>query len=122
MAQVVLRAYPMTAKQRAAPIVPALVVFACLPLTIIKVLTYAAMLASRADPQAGALFGFAITFGFLVVFYPALMLFEPFAVIATIWYTRHSPFDEPVKRLLVCWAAVAVHTIVLVSYLRTWHR
>jgi hypothetical protein len=112
----------MTANQRPASVVPALVTFACLPLSVIKVLTYAALLVYRADPQGGALFGFAVTFGFLVVFYPALLLFEPFAVIATIWYTRHCPFDEPVGRVLVCWAAVAVHTIILVSYLRTWHR
>ena len=117
-----LPARPMTAKQRPASAVPALVTFACLPLSVIKALTYAALLVYRADPQGGAFFGFAVTFGFLVVFYPALLLFEPFAVIATIWYTRHSRFDEPVERLLVCWAAVAVHTIILVSYLRTWHR
>jgi hypothetical protein len=61
---------------------------------------------SRASTSASALIGFAGTLTYLAVFLPALALFEPFAIIASIWYTQRRSFDEPTGRLLVCWLAV----------------
>jgi hypothetical protein len=112
----------VTANRMPSPIAPAVVVLACLPLTAVKILTYALMLVSRADPDGVALFGFALTFAFLFLFYPALLLLEPIAIITTVWYTNHFRYNEPVSRLLVCWFALAVHSLVLVSYLAAWHR
>ena len=94
-----------------------MVVLVCLPLTVIRAVGYFAFALQRVDPQASALIGFASVLAYLAVFLPALVLFEPFAIIASIWYTRRS-FDEPTGRLLVCWLAVIVHTAVLISYFR----
>ncbi len=54
----------------------------------------------------------------VVVCLPALLLFEPFAIIASIWYTRQCSFEAPIGRLFVCWLAVIGHTAVLISYFR----
>jgi hypothetical protein len=64
------------------------------------------------------LIGFAAALAYLAVCLPALVLFEPFAIIASIWYTRRRVFAEPTGRLFVCWLAVIVHTAVLISYFR----
>jgi len=98
--------------------VPALVVVACLPLTATKAVLYVAVALESVDPRAAALIGFAGVMGYLAVFLPALVLFEPFAIIATIRYTQRRVFEEPPGRLLVCWLAVIVHTAVLISYFR----
>ena len=95
-----------------------MVVVACLPLTLTKAVLYFALALERVNPRAAALIGFAGALTYLVVFLPALLLFEPFAVVATIWYTQRRAFDEPVGWLLVCWLAVIVHTAVLISYFR----
>jgi len=94
-----------------------MVVVVCLPLTVSKAVLYLSLALERVDPRGSALIGFAGALTYLVVFLPALLLFEPFAIIASIWYTRRS-FDEPTGRLLVCWLAVIVHTMVLISYFR----
>ena len=95
-----------------------MVVVVCLPLTVTKAVGYFALALERVEPQAAALIGFAGVLAYLAVFLPALVLFEPFAVIASIWYTRRRVFDEPPGPLLVCWLAVIVHTAVLISYFR----
>jgi hypothetical protein len=97
--------------------VPAMVVVACLPLPLTKAALYSAVALERVAPNASALIGFAGVLGYLAVFLPALVLFEPFAIIASIWYTRRAS-DEPTGRLLVCWLAVIVHTAALISYFR----
>jgi hypothetical protein len=95
-----------------------MVVVVCLPLTMSKAVLYCALALESVDPQRSALIGFAGTLTYLAVFLPALALFEPFAIIASIWYTQRRSFDEPTGRLLVCWLAVTVHTAVLISYFR----
>jgi hypothetical protein len=94
-----------------------MVVLVCLPLTVSKAVLYFSLALERVDPRGSALIGFAGALTYLIVFLPALLLFEPFAIIASIWYTRRS-FDEPTARLFVCWLAVIVHTMVLISYFR----
>jgi hypothetical protein len=93
------------------------VVIVCLPLTVTKAVGYFALALERVDPQAAALIGFASVLAYLALFLPALVLFEPFAIIASIWYTQRSMFDERIGRLLACWLAVVVHTAVLISYI-----
>ena len=95
-----------------------MVVVVCLPLTVSKAVLYFALGLERVDPQAAVLIGFAGTMAYLAVFLPALVLFEPFAIIASIWYTQRRSFGEPSGRLFVCWLAVIVHTAVLISYFR----
>jgi hypothetical protein len=95
-----------------------MVVVVCLPLTVAKAVGYFALALGRVDHQAAALIGFAGALTYLAVFLPALVLFEPFAIMASIWYTRRRVFDEPAGRLFVCWLAVIVHTAVLISYFR----
>ena len=98
--------------------IPTIVVVVCLPLTATKVVLYFARALEAVNPQAAALIGFAAALAYLAAFLPALVLFEPFAIIATIWYTQRRVFDEPIGRLLACWLAVIVHTAVLISYFR----
>jgi len=95
-----------------------MVVVVCLPLIVSKAVLYFALAVARVDPQVSALIGFAGALTYLAVFLPALVLFEPFAIIATIWYTQRRSFSEPIGRLCVCWLAVIVHTVVLISFFR----
>lgn len=95
-----------------------MVVVVCLPLTVSKAVLYFSLALERVDPQRSALIGFAGALTYLVVFLPALAVFEPFAIIASIWYTQRRSFGEPIGRLFVCWLAVIVHTMVLISYFR----
>ncbi len=95
-----------------------MVVVACLPLTASKAVLYAALALEKVDPPRAALIGFAGALTYLAVFLPALVLFEPFAIVASIRYTLRRSSGEPVVRLLVCWLAVIVHTMVLISYFR----
>jgi len=95
-----------------------MVVVVCLPLTVSKAVLYFALAVASVDPQGSALIGFAGTLTYLAVFLPALVFFEPFAIIASIWYTQRRSVDEPTGRLLVCWLAVTVHTAVLISFFR----
>jgi hypothetical protein len=95
-----------------------MVLLVCLPLTVIKAVGYGALALGRVHPESAALIGFASALAYLAVFFPALLVFEPFAIVASIWYTRRSPYNEPIGRLIVCWLAVMVHTAVLISYLR----
>lgn len=95
-----------------------MVVIVCLPLTVTKAVGYFALLVNRVEPRAALLIGFASVLAYLAVFLPALLLFEPFAVAASIWYTKRRVFGEPAGRLFVCWLAVVVHTAVLISYAR----
>jgi hypothetical protein len=96
-----------------------MVLLVCLPLTVTRAVGFIALRLGDDSPLATPI-GFASALGYLVVFFPALLLFEPFAVIASVWYTQHSAgrSDEPVGRVLVCWLAVVVHTAVLTMYLR----
>ena len=95
-----------------------MVLLVCLPLTVIKLLGYVALGLQTVDPKFATLVGFASVLAYLAVFFPALLLFEPFAIIASIWYTQRSPDTEPIGRLIVCWLAVIVHSSVLISYIR----
>jgi hypothetical protein len=94
------------------------VVVVCLPLIVSKAILYFALGLETIDPRASALIGFAGTLAYLAVFLPAALLFEPFAIIASVWYTKQRLAGDPLGRLFVCWAAVIVHTTVLISYLR----
>jgi len=98
--------------------VPAVVVIVCLPLTVSKAVLYAGLVLNKIDPQGAALIGFAGALTYLAVFLPALVLAEPFAIGASIWYTHRRSFGEPAGGLIVCWLAVIVHTMVLISYFR----
>jgi hypothetical protein len=95
-----------------------MVVVVCLPLTASKAVVYFALALERVDPRGSALIGFAGALTYLAVFLPALVLFEPFAIIGSIWYTQRRSFSEPIAPLFVCWLAVIVHTMVLISYFR----
>jgi len=95
-----------------------MVMVVCLPLTVTKAVGYFALALVSVAPRAAVLIGFAAVLAYLAVFLPALVLFEPFAIIASIWYTRRRSFVEPIGRLFVCWLAVIVHTAILISYLR----
>jgi hypothetical protein len=95
-----------------------MVLLVCLPLTAIKAVGYAALELGRVHPESAALIGFAGALAYLAVFFPALFVFEPFAIIASIWSTRRSPYNEPVGGLIACWLAVIVHTAILISYFR----
>jgi hypothetical protein len=98
--------------------VPAIVVVVCLPLTMTKAVLYFSLALKGVAPQAAALIGFAGVLGYLAVFWPALVLFEPFAIVASIRYTLRSALDAPPGWLIACWLAVIVHTTVLISYVR----
>jgi hypothetical protein len=52
------------------------------------------------------------------------VLFEPFAIVASIWYTQRamSRNDESLTNVMTCWAAVLVHSATLAFYLRTGWR
>jgi hypothetical protein len=95
-----------------------MVLIVCLPLTAVRLLGYAALVLERVAPTFATAVGFVSALAYLAMFFPALVLFEPFAIIASIWYTRRSPYNDPIARLIVCWAAVIVHTAVLISYIR----
>jgi hypothetical protein len=97
-----------------------MVLLVCLPLTVTRTVGFIALRLGEFDKPLATLIGFASALGYLVVFFPALLLFEPFAVIASVWYTQHSAgrSDEPIGRAIVCWLAVIVHTAVLTMYLR----
>jgi hypothetical protein len=96
-----------------------MVLLVCLPLPITRAVGFLALRLGLDNPLA-TLIGFASALGYLVLFFPALLLFEPFAVIASVWYTRHfaGSSDEPIGRVIACWLAVIVHTAVLATYLR----
>jgi hypothetical protein len=93
-----------------------MVVFVCVPLPLTKAVGYCALALEAVFPHAALLIGFAATMAYLALFLPALVLFEPFAIIASIWYTQRHFLDEAAGRLLACWLAVVVHTAVLISY------
>lgn len=100
--------------------IPSMVVLVCLPLPATLALGYFGLGLEKLDNPLGALIGFASALAYLVVFFPALLFFEPLAVIASIWYTRRSADsdDASLGRVLACWLAVLVHTAVLVKYWR----
>lgn len=101
-------------------VMPAVVVFLCLPLPVVTaVLLFASALRSVSESSAVAL-GFAASFGYLVTFLPALVVFEPAAIIASIAQTRRyvGGDDEPIESVIACWAAVALHTAAILFFLR----
>jgi len=100
--------------------IPAIVVLACLPLPATLAFGLFSRVIENASEPLSLVIGFAAALGYLVAFLPALYVFEPFAVIASFWYTQRylNRFDESFARVLVCWAAVAVHSAVLVWYFR----
>jgi hypothetical protein len=97
-----------------------MVLLVCLPLPITRAAGFFALRVAGLDNPLATLIGFASALGYLVLFFPALLVFEPFAVIASVWYTRHfaGSSDEPIGRVFACWLAVIVHTAVLATYLR----
>lgn len=95
-----------------------MVLLVCLPLPLTKALSYFALALRQVNEPAATLIGFASVLAYMAVFFPALFLFEPFALIASIWYTRQSSSDAPIGRILACWLALAVHTAVLIAYFR----
>ena len=97
-----------------------MVVLVCLPLPAVTALGLFALVLRRADEQVFTTLGFASALGYLVTFLPALVLFEPFAIGASIWYTqRYTSRDgESFGRVITCWAAVLVHTAAIVFYVR----
>jgi len=95
-----------------------MVLLVCLPLPLTKALGYFALALQKLNEPAATLIGFASVLGYLAVFFPALFLFEPFALIASIWYTRQSASVAPLGRVLACWLALLVHTAVLITYLQ----
>jgi hypothetical protein len=97
-----------------------MVLLVCLPLPLTRVLGFVSLRLMGLDSPIATLIGFSSALGYLVLFFPALLLFEPFAVIASLWYTQRvaTRSDEPIGRVIVCWIAVIVHTAVLGMYLR----
>jgi nicotinamide riboside transporter PnuC len=97
-----------------------MVLLVCLPLPITRAVGLLALHVVGLEKPIGTLIGFASALGYLVLFFPALLLFEPFALVASLWYTRRfaSRSDEPIGRVIACWLAVTVHTAVLATYLR----
>jgi hypothetical protein len=97
-----------------------MVLLVCLPLSVTWAVGFFALRVEELDKPLATLIGFVSALGYLVVFFPALLLFEPFAVIASVWYTQHSAgrSDEPIGRVIACWLAVIAHTAVLATYLR----
>src|SRR5579872_3051412 len=100
--------------------VPAMVVSVCLPLPLTMAALYGGMALQPLDAPMAAVVGFAATLGYVVAFLPALLLFEPFAVVATLWFTARylRKWGESAMPVIACWMAVILHTAVLVSYLR----
>jgi hypothetical protein len=101
-------------------VIPALVVLVCLPLPVVTAVLLFARALEKADEARAALIGFAGVFGYLVTFLPALVLFEPFAIGASIWYTRQFTDrpNESFGRVITCWVAVVVHTAAILFFLR----
>ena len=101
-------------------LIPAMVVLVCLPLPSVAALEVFARALEHVDEHAFAMIGFAGALGYLATFLPALVLFEPFALGASVWYTqRFARRDgESFGGLIMCWAAVVVHTVTLAFYLR----
>jgi hypothetical protein len=97
-----------------------MVLLVCVPLPVTRAAGFLALHILGIDRPLGTLIGFACALGYLVLFFPALLLFEPFAVIASLWYTQCfvNRSDEPIGRVIACWLAVIVHTAVLVMYFR----
>ena len=97
-----------------------MVVLVCLPLPAVTALGRFALVLQRTDKPLFTALGFASALAYLVTFLPALVLFEPFAIGASIWYTqRYTSRDgESLGRLITCWAAVLVHTASIAFYLR----
>jgi hypothetical protein len=97
-----------------------MVVLVCLPLPAVTALGQFAWVLRRADERLFTALGFASALGYVVTFLPALALFEPFAIGASIWYTQRftSRDGESLGRVVTCWAAVLVHTATIAFYLR----
>jgi hypothetical protein len=86
----------------------------CLPLPLNTACGYGAFAAQRTTPDAMNPFLLPWFFTFLPVFFVGLYLVEPIvaimAIVNTVKATRGAASGT---RLLVCWAAFAVHSIVL---------
>ena len=97
-----------------------MVLLVCLPLPIIWAVGFLSLRVGGFDNPLATVIGFASALGYLAIFFPALLLFEPFAVLASAWYTRRyvTRSDEPIGRVIACWLAVVVHTAALATYLR----
>jgi hypothetical protein len=100
--------------------IPAIVVLVCFPLLAVTALMLFALALESVNKPLAMMLGFASVFGYLVTFLPALVLAEPFAIGASIWYTRQftSRTDESFGSVLACWGAVLVHTAAIAFYLR----
>jgi hypothetical protein len=100
--------------------IPAIVVFVCLPFPAVTALGQLAWALRSADERSFLAIGFASTLAYVVIHLPALVLFEPFAIGASIWYTRRftSVAGESFGGLIACWAAVLVHTAAIAFSLR----
>src|SRR5579864_7256726 len=87
--------------------VPAMVVLVCVPLPLTMAALYGGMALQPIDAPIAAVVGLAATLGYLVAFLPALLVFEPFAVAATLWYTvRYGRrWSEAAMPVTVCWIA-----------------
>jgi hypothetical protein len=101
-------------------VIPAIVVLVCLPLPAVTALMLFALALERVNKPLATMLGFASVFGYLATFLPALVLFEPFSIGASIWYTRRftSRTDESFGTVIACWVAVLVHTAAIAFYLR----
>jgi hypothetical protein len=104
--------------------IPAMVMLVCLPLPALTALGQFARALETVNERAFIMIGFASALGYVVTFLPALLLFEPFAIGASVWYTHRcaSRDNESFGGLIMCWAAVLVHSITLAFYLRTGWR
>jgi hypothetical protein len=100
--------------------IPAIVVLVCLPLPVVCAIGVFAHAVRRLDPQGAAALGFAATLGYLATYFPALYLFEPFAIVASLWYTRRwfDQYGEAFAPVIACWTAVIVHTAALAYFMR----
>src|SRR5438874_764319 len=101
-------------------LIPAMVVLVCLPLPAVTAIGQFAFVQQRTDKPLFTALGLASALGYLVTFLPALLLFEPFAIGASIWYTqRYTSRDgESLGWVITCWAAALVHTATIAFYLR----
>lgn len=101
-------------------LIPAMVVLVCLPLPAVTALGQFALALQQADDHLFIALGFASALGYVVTFLPALVLFEPFAIGGSIWYTQRYTRrdDESLADVIMCWAAVLVHTATIAFYLR----
>jgi hypothetical protein len=97
-------------------LIPRIVVIACLPLPAVAALGGVGLLIGRINEPFSMLFKLPFFFGYLLLILPAMYVIEPFAIIATIWYSARAT-GESMRSVVTCWIAVMVHTIVLIWFL-----